>query len=158
MSASQVLEQFCTKCKAVSTFSGDAPIVPSLSNILQEVETNGPEVNIPLRDLPSCSKCGGLLRPNVVWFGEMPRYLDLIYPVLKQTDLLLVVGTSSTVSRDHWLLYLTPSTLLISAIISVKVYPAAGFAAKAKQAGASVAVFNLEPSSGRWPLHVLEVF
>lgn len=94
----QVLEQCCTKCKTVSTFSKDAPIVPSLAGIVEEVEANGPEAQISLKALPACAKCGGLLRPNVVWFGEMPRYLDLIYPILGKTDLLLVVGTSSTVS------------------------------------------------------------
>lgn len=49
--------------------------------------------------IPPCPKqdCRGVLRPNVVWFGEMPEHLDEIARVLKDVDVLLVVGTSSTV-------------------------------------------------------------
>ena len=63
---------------------------------------------IPLEKLPRCggdewagsnrySKCGGLLRPDVVWFGEMPPLMGDIARKLNGCDLLLVVGTSSTV-------------------------------------------------------------
>ncbi|KAK9896730.1 sirtuin 5 [Cystobasidium minutum MCA 4210] len=119
-----VLEQRCTKCNSISTNNQNAPLVPALSNIIKEVESNQPERSLSKAELPKCEQCDGLLRPNVVWFGETPKHLNTIYPLLEKTDLMLVIGTSSTV------------------------YPAAGFAAQAKAAGAKVAVFNLEPSPG----------
>ena len=66
---------------------------------MQAVDTSGPELDIAKEDLPRCASCNGLLRPGVVWFGEMPRHLDEIDEILKKTELLLVVGTSSTVSK-----------------------------------------------------------
>lgn len=49
--------------------------------------------------LPHCATCGGLLRPNVVWFGEMiPRDALLRADAAAQEcDLFLSVGTSSLV-------------------------------------------------------------
>ena len=49
--------------------------------------------------LPHCATCGGLLRPNVVWFGEMiPRDALLRADAAAQEcDLVLSVGTSSLV-------------------------------------------------------------
>jgi NAD-dependent deacetylase len=75
-----------------------------------------------LPDLPRCESCGGLLRPDVVWFGEaldgdlLNRALD----ALKSCQVMLVVGTSAVVQ------------------------PAASFALYAKDAGAFVAEINLE--------------
>jgi hypothetical protein len=54
----------------------------------------------------------------------MPRYLDQIDGILSKCQLLIVVGTSSTV------------------------YPAAGFADRVQSRGGKVAVFNLDRSSG----------
>jgi len=76
--------------------------------------------------LPHCH-CGGMLRPNVVWFGETlnPIILNSISRELQKCDLLIVIGTSGIV------------------------YPAAGFAEVVKKTGGIVANFNLEriPSS-----------
>jgi len=121
-----VAEPYCTKCSKVIPNYTNGPIVPALSDIVEVVDTQGPEVDIPTFELPRCSdkECKGLMRLGVVWFGEVPRYLDETDGILRRTELLLVVGTSSTV------------------------YPAAGFAARVKRAGGQVAVFNLEPSSG----------
>jgi NAD-dependent deacetylase len=47
--------------------------------------------------LPTCSTCGSLLRPNIVWFGEIPHDMDLIYRELDRATILLVVGTSGSV-------------------------------------------------------------
>ena len=83
-----------------------------------------PELNT--EDLPQCPKCRkGLLRPGVVWFGEMlpGKVIDDIDTFLKQSrkiDLILVVGTSA------------------------KVYPAAGYIEKARAKGARVAVVNMD--------------
>lgn len=71
-----------------------------------------------------CERCGssGGLRPDVVWFGEMPYQMDRIYAALRQCDLFLSIGTSGNV------------------------YPAAGFVAEAFSAGAHTVELNLEPS------------
>ena len=72
---------------------------------------------------PSCGKAGGL-RPDVVWFGEMPYRMDEIYDLLERADLFASIGTSGTV------------------------YPAAGFVRQARAAGAHTVELNLEPSEG----------
>jgi NAD-dependent deacetylase len=49
--------------------------------------------------LPRCASCGGLLRPDVVWFGEMiPRDALLLADAASEDcDVFLSVGTSSLV-------------------------------------------------------------
>lgn len=80
--------------------------------------------DIPISIPPSCLKCKSLLRPHIVWFGEslLTEDLQQCVKVLRNCDLLLVIGTSGVV------------------------YPAAGFAAVAKEAGAFVAEINLDPT------------
>jgi NAD-dependent deacetylase len=48
---------------------------------------------------PTCPSCGGLLRPNVVWFGEnLPAdALESAYSLSMQADIMLCVGTSAIV-------------------------------------------------------------
>ncbi len=48
---------------------------------------------------PHCEKCGGLIRPDVVWFGELlpPAAIEAAQKVAAATEILLVVGTSATV-------------------------------------------------------------
>ncbi len=48
---------------------------------------------------PRCPRCGDLLRPDVVWFGEMlPTYaLDRAYALSEACDAMIVVGTSGEV-------------------------------------------------------------
>ncbi len=81
-----------------------------------------------------CSACGetGAMRPDVVWFGEMPREMDRIYDALGACDLFVSIGTSGAV------------------------YPAAGFVAEARAAGAHTVELNLEPSEGA--SHFAEAF
>jgi NAD-dependent deacetylase len=71
-----------------------------------------------------CQHCErvGTLRPHIVWFGEMPLYMDDIMSALIGCDLFVSIGTSGTV------------------------YPAAGFVEIANQAGAHTVELNLEPS------------
>jgi NAD-dependent deacetylase len=72
-----------------------------------------------------CAACGeAAMRPDVVWFGEMPREMDRIYEALAACDLFVSIGTSGAV------------------------YPAAGFVAEARAAGAHTVELNLEPSDG----------
>jgi NAD-dependent deacetylase len=49
--------------------------------------------------LPRCTHCSGLLRPDVVWFGEGldPRVLEAAFRQAADADVCLVVGTSAVV-------------------------------------------------------------
>ncbi|KAI0802108.1 DHS-like NAD/FAD-binding domain-containing protein [Irpex lacteus] len=101
-----------------------SPICEALRGTEDLVEKQAVEPDIPLQDLPRCSRCGSLARPGVVWFGERPRYLSRIDKLVEEADLCIVVGTSSTV------------------------YPAAGYAAEVQDHGGKVAVINLDRSEG----------
>lgn len=72
---------------------------------------------------PSCDS-KGFLRPDVVWFGEMPYHMEEIYRALNAADLFVSIGTSGSV------------------------YPAAQFVREARHAGAHTLELNLEPSDG----------
>ncbi|MEL7445825.1 MAG: NAD-dependent deacylase [Pseudomonadota bacterium] len=79
----------------------------------------------PMSERPPCPVCqAASLRPDVVWFGEMPYQMDRIYAALTDCDLFVSIGTSGAV------------------------YPAAGFVQEARQAGAQTLELNLEPSEG----------
>ena len=73
---------------------------------------------------PACPACGvaGRLRPDIVWFGEMPYEMDRIDAALREADLFVSIGTSGAV------------------------YPAAGFVQTARYVGARTLELNLEPS------------
>ncbi len=81
-----------------------------------------------LADGPPCPGCGtAALRPDVVWFGEMPYGMDQIDAALMRADLFCSIGTSG------------------------EVYPAAGFVQIAAAYGARTLELNLVPSDGsRW--------
>lgn len=69
-----------------------------------------------------CCQFPAVLRPHVVWFGEMPLQMDEIYQAIEQADYFVAIGTSG------------------------HVYPAAGFVHEAKLQGAHTVELNLEPS------------
>lgn len=78
-----------------------------------------------LADHPPCPRCGVMeLRPDVVWFGEVPYEMERIQDTLDRTDLFVSVGTSGAV------------------------YPAAGFVQYAGRRGARTLELNLMPSEG----------
>jgi len=56
---------------------------------------NSPPTQIP----PICERCGGLMRPDVVWFYEsLPQdALNKAFKLAAQSDLMLVIGTSGVV-------------------------------------------------------------
>lgn len=81
-----------------------------------------PDVMTPHDPCPACGSTH--TRPDVVWFGEMPYGMDDIAAALDRADLFVAIGTSGTV------------------------YPAAGFVAAAKAAGARTLELNLEQSEG----------
>jgi NAD-dependent deacetylase len=70
---------------------------------------------------PGCGRAGGM-RPDVVWFGEMPYGMEAIEAALARAERLVAIGTSGAV------------------------YPAAGFVAEARARGIPTLELNLEPS------------
>lgn len=76
----------------------------------------------------TCPDCGAraTLRPHIVWFGEMPLYMEEIGEALSGAGLFLSIGTSGTV------------------------YPAAGFTAEARANGAVTVEINMEETGGRF--------
>ena len=72
----------------------------------------------------TCPACGasGQLRPDVVWFGEIPYHMDAIEMRLAECDLFVAIGTSGLV------------------------YPAAGFVRHALAAGATTVEINSQLS------------
>ena len=78
-----------------------------------------------LRDRPPCPDCGeASLRPDIVWFGEMPYRMGEIFAAIAGADLFVSIGTSGAV------------------------YPAAGFVEEARRVGARTLELNLEASLG----------
>jgi len=59
-------------------------------------------------DLPKCPRCGSLLRPDVVWFGEaLPREaLEEAFRLAEKADAVLVVGTSGVVYPAAYIPYI----------------------------------------------------
>ena len=79
-----------------------------------------------LRTDSACPGCGasGALRPDIVWFGEMPYRMDEVHAALGRCGIFVSIGTSGLV------------------------HPAAGFVEAARAAGASRTLeVNLEPSA-----------
>ncbi len=62
------------------------------------------------QDSCPCCKEKGNLRPHIVWFGEMPFYLDEAFTLLSRCDLFLSVGTSGHVSPAAQFVAMTPPT------------------------------------------------
>jgi len=88
-----------------------------------DIETVKFEGKVPVCD------CGGMLRPGVVWFGEMlpEAAIQTAFEVSRTCDLFLVIGTSAVV------------------------YPAASLPEVAKASGSTVIEINPEPTSlTRW--------
>lgn len=96
----ELLKARCVACKAIMPWRDDL-----------SVDTT----------CPSCGQKGDL-RPHVVWFGEMPLFMDAIYDALLEADLFVAIGTSGSV------------------------YPAAGFVAEARGHGIRTCEINLEQS------------
>lgn len=84
----------CTKCGDVSV-NKNSPIVPALAG-KGSPDPSVMDSKIPLNELPRCSKCTGLLRPHVVWFGEPldPNVIEQAQKELDSCDLCLVVCQS----------------------------------------------------------------
>ena len=48
-------------------------------------------------EIPTCLKCGALLRPHICWFGEVPFGMDRIFEELRISTVLLTIGSSGVV-------------------------------------------------------------
>lgn len=84
----------------------------------------------PLIERPACPVCQArTLRPDVVWFGEMPYRMGDIYAALREADLFVSIGTSGAV------------------------YPAAGLVRNARELGIQTLELNLERSQGSQWFH-----
>ncbi|MBS0296479.1 MAG: NAD-dependent deacylase [Proteobacteria bacterium] len=70
---------------------------------------------------PRCGRAGGL-RPDVVWFGETPLFMEEIWEAVAGSDLFVAIGTSGAV------------------------YPAAGLVEVARRARVRTCEINLQPS------------
>ncbi|KAI0769124.1 DHS-like NAD/FAD-binding domain-containing protein [Trametes elegans] len=97
----------------------NSPICPSLAGT-ERLENSAVDSDIPVDDLPRCSRCGALARPDVVWFTEVPRRIEEAMRIVDSADMCVVVGTSAVV------------------------HPAATFSTKVKEHGGTDAVFNIE--------------
>jgi len=83
------------------------------------------DFNVPLEKIPpECKKCGGIGRPNVVWFGEIipMSIIERAIKSIEECQVMLIVGTSGVVE------------------------PAASLGLLAKQTGKVVIEVNLEPT------------
>jgi NAD-dependent deacetylase len=80
----------------------------------------------PMGEGAGCPTCqvAGQVRPDIVWFGEMPYEMERIERALQTADLFVSIGSSGAV------------------------YPAAGFVQTARYCGAHCIEMNLEPSKG----------
>ena len=81
------------------------------------------EMTSPVDICPKCERIGGP-RPDIVWFGEMPYFMDTIEMAIAACDLFVSIGTSGAV------------------------YPAAGFVQSARAMGKATLELNLEHSEG----------
>uniref|UniRef100_A0AAY5EX53 NAD-dependent protein deacylase sirtuin-5, mitochondrial n=2 Tax=Electrophorus electricus TaxID=8005 RepID=A0AAY5EX53_ELEEL len=113
----------CLNCGDVET-NHQSPICTALKG-KGDPDPSCSDANIPVEDLPRCNQggCDGLLRPDVIWFGETldSHVLTKVEKVLDACDLCLLVGTASVV------------------------FPAALFAPQVAARGVPVAEFNIRP-------------
>ncbi|KAI1901336.1 hypothetical protein AGOR_G00033280 [Albula goreensis] len=112
----------CVSCGEVES-NHRSPVCAALQG-KGDPDPNTSDASVPADKLPRCEddECNGLLRPNVVWFGETldSDILTKVEEELGMCDLCLVVGTSSIV------------------------FPAAMFAPQVASRGVPVAEFNTE--------------
>jgi NAD-dependent deacetylase len=77
-----------------------------------------------------CAKCSSKMRPHIVWFHEMPFFMDEIQRLTQDSNLFVAIGTSG------------------------HVYPAAGLSQLAKRSGAFTLEINLERTSVDFESHL----
>lgn len=105
----ELMKARCGSCGKVVPWAGDLSVFDACP------------VCGPVKD-PEKGKIGRM-RPHIVWFEEIPLYMEEIEQALSTCTTFVSIGTSGNV------------------------YPAAGFAASALAAGAAVVEINMEPSA-----------
>jgi NAD-dependent deacetylase len=109
--------------------AGSTGVIEYHGNILRDrcsaEGTVAGRASLSITGLPECARCGELLRPDVVWFGEaIPRQALLAADAAAvDCDVFLSIGTAAVV------------------------YPAAGLAESALRTGAKVIEINTEPTA-----------
>ncbi|HPM76268.1 MAG TPA: NAD-dependent deacylase [bacterium] len=91
-------------------------LLTTLCSVCREAQPHAPAI-VPFPTY--CDRCGALVRPGVVWFGENVTQFEPAVAMMNECDVLLVIGTSAVVQ------------------------PAASLATIARRQGAFVAEFNL---------------
>lgn len=122
------LESFCLVTQNVDDLhirSGSKNVFSMHGQLLESLCSSCGYTNKCMEDINGdsiCEACGeqGSVRPNIVWFGEMPYFMAQIESQILACDLFVAVGTSGVV------------------------YPAAGFQQVAQRAGAVTIELNLE--------------
>ena len=110
--------------------AGSQKVIHMHGSLLEARCLSCTEISPWLADMDTSSRClhcdeESSLRVNVVWFGEMPMEMDVIFAALATCNMFISIGTSGTV------------------------YPAAGFIAEVRDHGKAKTVeLNLEPSEG----------
>jgi NAD-dependent deacetylase len=71
---------YCIECNTKSNYSLDAPYVAK-------------------GEVPKCKKCGGVIKPDIIFYGEqlVPQVLESTFDKMGQADLVLALGSSLTV-------------------------------------------------------------
>ncbi|WP_310467641.1 NAD-dependent deacylase [Sphingomonas sp.] len=122
----ELLRGWCLACDA--RFAWEGPMSPHTVRPERSRGTlaGGVSTSLDTNDLNICPSCAesGQVRPDIVWFGEMPYDMERIDEALRDCDLFVSIGTSGAV------------------------YPAAGFVQTARYCGARCLEINLEPSLG----------
>jgi NAD-dependent deacetylase len=127
----------CTKCNKLFSdrwayFDGEGKIIEDHADHLWSNAILQTLLTMPRRNslgLPLSPCCSDLLRPDIVWFGEKPLGVEKAIEHLTHCDLFVAIGTSGNV------------------------FPAAGFAAVARKAGAHTVCINLESPENAHSFH-----
>ena len=120
----ELMRGWCLGCS--ERFEWEGPMNPNTGRPERSRETlaEGVSTTLDTNGINICPACEtpGHVRPDIVWFGEMPYEMERIEAALMGCDLFVSIGTSGAV------------------------YPAAGFVQTAKYRGARTLEINLEPS------------
>lgn len=94
--------------------------------------------DVPIKILPRCP-CGGLLRPDVIWFGEkLPeKMIEKAFEASTNADFMMVIGTSGIVQpaaslafrakeNGAFLVEINPEATPLSGIMDVRIQGSAG--------------------------------
>ncbi|MDF1543510.1 MAG: NAD-dependent deacylase [bacterium] len=128
----QLFDSFCLITQNVDSLhqaAGSKEVLELHGNILRNkcADCSSPfldEGDIDPDAIPKCKKCGGKIRPDVVWFGELlnEQVINSAFEESEQADIFFSVGTSALV------------------------HPAASLPVAAKRHGAILVEINVEPT------------